>query len=449
VVWNIAAEGLRLVPVGLMASEAIGGSQRIVVVDMAVGARRRLVRADQGEAGDAVVERSAVPALGSVAIGAIGSGEVRTGSGVHRRGGLLPLGEMASGIATVRWSSFQIVIVVDVTERALNVGVAIRQQEACGAVIKFAVSPGGNGVAAGASRGGSWEARGDVVRDISAERLGFVPVRRVAGQAVRRTQGVVIVDVARGAGRWRGRGVRAGQSKTGNCVIKGSGVPTSGRMAVGAIGGSKAGARGGVNRIVGLLPLGEVASGIAAIRGSDFEIVIVVDVARSAWHVGVAERELKAGGAVIKGCGIPTCGVVAGSAVGCRESRTSRGVRRICRFLPSGKVASGIAAVGRLDLQIVIVVDVALLAGNVGVAVGKQKTGGAVIEFCAEPAIETVAALAIGRGKRGASLGMVGIGGVLPIFQVARIAARGESIVDSGAGALVAGLARNSGMRAE
>ena len=38
-IGNISAESLRLVPVRLMAGEAIRGIQRIVVVDVAVGAR--------------------------------------------------------------------------------------------------------------------------------------------------------------------------------------------------------------------------------------------------------------------------------------------------------------------------------------------------------------------------------------------------------------------------
>lgn len=43
-----------------------------------------------------------------------------------------------------------------------------------------------------------------------------------------------------------------------------------------------------MRRIVGLLPGGEMAAGVAAIRGSNFQIVVVVDVASDASHVGVA-----------------------------------------------------------------------------------------------------------------------------------------------------------------
>ena len=48
------------------------------------------------------------------------------------------------------------------------------------------------------------------------------------------------------------------------------------------------------------------------------------------------------------------------------------------------------------EVEVVVVVDVALLARNVGVAVGEQEARGAVIEFCTEPAIETMTALALG-----------------------------------------------------
>ncbi len=204
-----------------------------------------------------------------------------------------------------------------------------------------------------------------------------------------------------------------------------------------------------MNRIGGLLPPREVATGIAAVRRSCLQIVIIVDVAGSASHVGVAECELEACGAVVKGGSVPADGGVAGSTIGRREGWTSGRMRRIRSLLPSAQVAAGIATIGRLDLQIVIVVDVALFAGKVGVAVGKQKTGSAVVEFRAEPAVEIVATLAIGRGKRRAGFRVTRIGGVLPVFQMAGIAARGQAVIDASAGALVTRLTGNSRMSAE
>ena len=74
-VRNIAAKRLRLVPIGLVASKAIRRVQRIIVVNVAIGARCGLVRADQRETRDAVIEGSAVPTLGTVAVGAIRGSE--------------------------------------------------------------------------------------------------------------------------------------------------------------------------------------------------------------------------------------------------------------------------------------------------------------------------------------------------------------------------------------
>ncbi len=204
VIRNIAPESLRLNPVRLMAGEAIRGGQGIVIVHVAAGARRGLVRADQGETGTAVVKRSAVPALWSMAVGAVGGGKRRARGSVDGSGGLLPLGKVAAGIAAVRRSRLQIVIVVDVAGSTGHVGVAVRQQEARSAVIEFAVGPSGNGVAAGASRGCRREAGGDVIRDIAADGLGLVPIRCVARHAIGRIQSVIIVHVAGGAGRWSG-----------------------------------------------------------------------------------------------------------------------------------------------------------------------------------------------------------------------------------------------------
>lgn len=85
--------------------------------------------------------------------------------------------------------------------------------------------------------------------------------------AVRRTQRVIIVYMAGHAGSRRGRHVGARQSKAGSRVIERRNVgPRNGVMASGAIRDSKRGAGAGVRRIIGLLPGGQVATGVAAIR---------------------------------------------------------------------------------------------------------------------------------------------------------------------------------------
>jgi len=196
-------------------------------------------------------------------------------------------------------------------------------------------------------------------------------------------------------------------------------------MAPGAVGGAESGAGTGVNRVVGLLPGGEVAISIATIGGRDLQIVIVVDVAGRAGNVRVTLGELEAGGAVVESRGIPAHGVVAVRAIGDGERGACGGMRGIVGLLPGGEVAASVAAIRGGDLQVVVIVDVARGAGEVGVAVGQRKAGGAMVKLCAEPGIERMATLAIAGSERGSSTGVIRIGGGLPIFQVARIAVGG------------------------
>ena len=57
-------------------------------------------------------------------------------------------------------------------------------------------------------------------------------------------------------------------------------------------------------------------------------------------------------------------------------------------------MAAGIAAVGRSNLQIVIVVEVAISAWNVCVAVHQQEASSRMIKLCIEPGVEAVASVA-------------------------------------------------------
>lgn len=153
----------------------------------------------------------------------------------------------------------------------------------------------------------------------------------------------------------------------------------------------------------------------------------------------------EAGGAVVKGGGIPTGGVVAVGAIGGGEDRAGTGVRRIIGLLPLRHVA----VLTGSGSQIVIVVNVALFTGDVGVTVGEREAGAGMIEGGAQPAIELVAGLAICRGESRASLGVVRIGGVLPVFQVAGIALCGKAEINPGASRFVARLAWNGSVSAE
>lgn len=131
------------------------------------------------------------------------------------------------------------------------------------------------------------------------------------------------------------------------------------------------------------------------------------------------------------------------------ERRPCLWVRRIIGLLPSREVAPGVPALGRTNLQIVVVVDVAGNAGHVGVTICERKARCAVIEFRSEPVVEVVAPLAIAGGKGRSRLGMRRIRRLLPIFQVAGFASRRESVKDSNRGPFVAFLARHCGVRAK
>jgi hypothetical protein len=75
--------------------------QIVVVIDMTGRAGRRGVRAIENKTGAAVIKSSRAPTVRVVAIQAIRSGEGRTGCGVNWVIGLLPILEVAGGVATV------------------------------------------------------------------------------------------------------------------------------------------------------------------------------------------------------------------------------------------------------------------------------------------------------------------------------------------------------------
>ena len=79
-------------------------------------------------------------------------------------------------------------------------------------------------------------------------------------------QVVIVVYVAVGAGR---SGMAEGQWKSGKAVIEVGRIPSLWRVAGRAVRRAKDGARRRVWRIIGLLPSGQVAAGIAAIRRSN------------------------------------------------------------------------------------------------------------------------------------------------------------------------------------
>ena len=301
-------------------------------------------------------------------------------------------------------------------------------------------------MAGGTGRRGNRKTRSHVVRYISADGLRAVPGRSVARHAVAAAERVIVVDVALRAGS---RCLCASQRKARNTVVERSGVPALGRVAVDAIGGSKCRAGSGVYRVVGLLPGGQVTSGIAAVGGGNLQIVVVTDVAGGARHVGVAVGEQEARRGMVEDSVVPTDGVVTLRAVCGGERRARFRVHGIVGLLPGGQVAAGIAAVGGGNLQVVVVIDMAGGTGHVGMAVRERKSRGAVIKRCAQPTVELVTALTIPWCKSGPGGGVIRIRGVLPIFEVAGLASRGEAVEDACSGLLVVIVALDSRMSAE
>ena len=159
-------------------------------------------------------------------------------------------------------------------------------------MIEFAVGPGGNRVARGARGRRGGEPRGDVIRNVAAERLRFVPIRQMAAHAVGGTQRVVVIDVAGCAGRGIRRLVRSQQRKTGDAVIEGDIGPARRIVTIGAIRSRKGRARRRVWRIICFLPGGQMATRIAALH-IHREVVVAVDMAGQAGHVRmpIGQRE--------------------------------------------------------------------------------------------------------------------------------------------------------------
>ncbi len=176
----------------------------------------------------------------------------------------------------------------------------IGQHEAGRAVIEDSRSPSGNRVARCAGRSRSREPCRDVVRYVPAKCSGALECRLVASITIRRTEGVVVVHMARNAGGWRRRHVCAGQGKPGCAVIERCRRPTHRRVTSGTVGCSKRRTGCGVHRIIRLLPGRQMAARIPAIGRRDRQIVVVIDVAGSAGHGGMAIGQQKPGRAVVE-----------------------------------------------------------------------------------------------------------------------------------------------------
>jgi hypothetical protein len=461
VIGHCAAKCLRADPLILVAAVTVGVCHRevVVVVDVAVRTGRGGVYAGQRPTGGAVIKGGGGPGDGVVTGGAVGSSKRRASRCVRRVIGLLPGGEVTAGVAAIIRLNGEGVVSIDVARGATgnfsSIGdklMRIGQRETGGGVIEFAVGPNGDGVAGRAGGGCCREIGGDVIGNIAAESLCFVPVGCVAGHAVRGVEGVVVADVAGSTGRRSGRHVRSDEGKTGNAVVERSGIPTECGMALGAVGRGESCARRGVHGSGGLLPASEVATGISAVGRLNREVVIAIDVAGCAGHVGVAIGQRETNGGVVElaigplGDGVATR---TGSSGGGESSSDVVGhtcAKRLC-FVPVGRVAGH--AIG--GVKGVVVTD---MAGSAGRRIGRHvrsdegKTGNAVIERRRIPAFGGMAVGAIGGGKSWSRSGVNGIGGLLPSGEVApgistigRSDGQGVVVVDVAGGAGDVGVA--------
>lgn len=395
---NLIGLGLlvRSLGVAVDAGEAgvVGGDLVAIVADRFVVRDREI----------SMVESCAKPSGGGVACVAssriTGGDVIRDCAAKSLRA--VPIGGMAAVTRGVRRGEG--VVVVDVAQVAGGRKVSAGERPTGGAVIERAGLPGRGVVASGAQRSG--KSRGDVIGH-SATHCGCAgPRGSVAAVAIGIGGGqiVIVVDVAQRAGSGD---VSASQREASGAVIKIGSAPTESGVTVRTVDKGEGRASRGVGRIIGLLPGGQMASGCAASRGSDLQIVIVGDVAIGAGvDFAACGRELvqvlqwEAGGVVTPGRS-PIAGGVTGGALG--SGKTSRGMVRhrathCCSAVPLSLVAT--VAIGVCGGEIVIVVDVAIGAGRGGVYAGQRPTGRAVIESCSCPSNGVVASGAIGDGKR-------------------------------------------------
>lgn len=126
----------------------------------------------------------------------------------------------------------------------------------------------------------------------------------------------------------------------------------------------------------------------------------------------------------------------------------------IVRVLPGCQVTAGISAIGRGNLQVVVIVDVALLAGHVGVPRRERKidwwASVVAIERGSQPAIKRLmTTLAIRWREVGGISGMRRIRGLLPVGHVTGLALGGQSVEDPGSRLLVAVFALDGGVGTE
>jgi hypothetical protein len=187
VIRNRSAQCCRAVPIRGVASVASRSVKRVVIAHVARCAwrrRRRNVHSGKRKPRRAVVESGCRPTHRCVARGAVGRGECCAGSGMRRSIRVLPVRQVAAGSSASCGCNIQRVVAIDVTQRARNSGVGIRQRETGRGVVEHAGSPSRNRVAGSALRGSRWESSGNVIWNAAANRCGALERGGVASVAV-------------------------------------------------------------------------------------------------------------------------------------------------------------------------------------------------------------------------------------------------------------------------
>ena len=171
-----------------------------------------------------------------------------------------------------------------------------------------------------------------------------------------------------------------------------------------------------MHRIRGALPSRQMASRIPAIGRRGRQVVVVVDVARCARHIGMPIGQHKPGRAVVERCRRPTDRRMARRAIGKSKSRPGRWMHRVRGLLPRRQMASRVSAIGRRNHQVIVVINMAGSARHVGMPIGQHKPGRAVVKRSGEPGVHSVASLT---GRREFCVNVVGIGSQLKISRMA------------------------------
>jgi len=153
----------------------------------------------------------------------------------------------------------------------------------------------------------------------------------VAAVTIRRTQRIVVADVAGRARRRCWRHVRTGQRKSCRAVIECRCRKTYCRMASGAVGDCERRSGSGVRWRGRPLPTpaivgAQVTTGISAIGRRNRQCIVVVDVAQGARYACMRIRQRESSGVVIEHSSRPGSDWVAGRTRGSSGWETSRDV---------------------------------------------------------------------------------------------------------------------------